>query len=363
MENIHGGDIYNNKVNMDFSVNINPFGIPESVKDAMHEAIEQCDRYPDIKSDGLRKAIAGSLSITPENIITGNGASELFMAIVHAIKPKKAIVPEPSFYGYEYALRAVCCQIDYFNTDLETKDSDIDKTTINIDNISGINKMMQDDISMIFLASPNNPTGQITDKATLTAIIEQCKKRNIFVVLDECFIDFCKKPQSLIGLTKQYENLIVVRAFTKIFAIPGVRLGYLVCGNDMLRNKIQRQLPEWNVSVIAQRAGIACLKDTDYVRKTASYVRRQREYLTAGLLQYGFKVYNSDANFILFYSSIPLYELLLKKQILIRDCSNYRGLKKGYYRIAVRTENENNKLLKAIGECIEEYRAFTADGD
>ena len=147
-------------------------------------------------------------------------------------------------------------------------------------------------------------------------------------------------------------HVIIVRAFTKIYAIPGVRLGYMVCSDPLLLDRIRKQLPEWNLSTYAQAAGIACTKQTEYTVKTVIYVKKEREFLVEGFKRLGLHVYDSDANFILIYSERPLYDMLLKRGILIRDCSNYEGLTKGYYRIAVKQRKENEQLLKAIGDCI-----------
>lgn len=338
MKNIHGGDIYNNKVNMDYSVNINPLGMPDRVKRAMHDAVEHCDRYPDITCGRLRYAVAKDRA---EEVLFGNGASELFMAVVHAIKPRQAVIPIPSFYGYEYAVDAVDCKKIYCNW----KKDGLDEQEL-IQALTG-------DIDLLFLANPNNPTGQTLEKETIGKILNHCRDKNIYVVMDECFIDFCEDAWSAVGMTEQYENLIVVRAFTKLYAIPGVRLGYLICGSPVVRKTISKHLPEWNISGIAQAAGVACTQEKAYVAETRDYVTEQRRKLMAGLTAYGFRVYSSRANFILFYTEIPLYDLLLERGILIRDCSNYRGLTSGYYRVAVKTEEENEKLLKAIGACIE----------
>lgn len=348
MKRIHGGDIYNHKVNMDFSVNINPLGIPERVKAAMHAAIEHCDCYPDIACAGLKQAVAAERA---DNVLFGNGASELFLAIVHAIEPKQAVIPIPSFYGYEYAVDAVGCRKAYCSLQ---EGREVGKELI---------QALTGDIDLLFLANPNNPTGQILERETIVEVLNHCRDRGIYVVMDECFIDFCEGVWSAIDLTDHYENLIVVRAFTKLYAIPGVRLGYLVCGSRTEVKRIESHLPEWNVSVIAQAAGIACMGEEAYVARTRAYVSEQRRKLTAGLTAYGFRVYDSRANFLLFYTELPLFKLLLDKGILIRDCSNYRGLTSGFYRVAVKTEEENEKLLKAIGVCIEEYRAFTANGN
>lgn len=354
MKSIHGGDIYNNKVNMDFSVNINPLGIPHSVKEAMSDALSHADRYPDMACSGLKKAISeyftqqGS-SIQSEDVIPGNGASELFMAIAHAIKPQKAVLPAPGFFGYEHVLRAVGCDIGYFMLDEQSDFSPAAR-------LDALMDMLTDDTDIFFIANPNNPTGYIADSTFMKQIIGHCKEKHIYVVADECFMGFCEKNYSVLSLLCDYDNLIVVRAFTKLFAIPGVRLGYMLSKNEALRQKVQRNLPEWNVSVLAQMAGDACIKESEYIKETASYVSRQRRLLSDGLKKLGFKVYKSDADFILFYSKLPLYDILLNKGILIRDCSNYVGLSEGYFRVAVKTFNENVRLLKVIGECIEKIK-------
>lgn len=354
MKSIHGGDIYNNKVNMDFSVNINPLGIPHSVKEAMSDALSYADRYPDMACSGLKKAISEyftqqGCSIQSEDVIPGNGASELFMAIAHAIKPKKAVLLAPGFFGYEHVLRAVGCDIGYFLLDEQSDFSPAAR-------LDALMDMLTDDTDIFFIANPNNPTGYLADSTFMKQIIGHCKEKHIYVVADECFMGFCEKNYSVLSPLCDYDNLIVVRAFTKLFAIPGVRLGYMLSKNETVRQKVQRNLPEWNVSVLAQMAGEACIRESEYIKETASYVSRQRRLLSDGLKKLGFKVYKSDADFILFYSKLPLYDILLNKGILIRDCSNYVGLSEGYFRVAVKTFNENVRLLKVIGECIKKIK-------
>ena len=216
-------------------------------------------------------------------------------------------------------------------------------------------EMLTDDVDLVFLANPNNPTGQCVDKALGFRILQKCKEKNIVAVFDECFIEFVGEEFSFIDRLEQFPNLILVRAFTKIYAIPGVRLGYLLCSDTGLRKRIQRQLPEWNLSTFAQAAGIAAIRENAYVKESAAFVKRERLFLENKLKELGMKVYPGDANYLLIHTEIPLYERLLKRQILIRDCSNFAGLTSGYYRIAVRTREENEMLWKAIGECIESY--------
>lgn len=340
MTGVHGGDIYRNQVNMDFSVNINPLGIPDEVEMALHKAVSRCSEYPDILAWKLKKAVSSALTIREEHLLFGNGASELFLGIVHAIRPKKTMIPIPSFYGYEYVSEAVEADMVYYplkdNEDFFLGDKFLEKLT--------------EDVDLLFLANPNNPTGKLMSKEYLKKLLKTCKNKGIFVVLDECFIEFCGKEFSMLTKIEEYDNLLLVRAFTKIYAIPGVRLGYLVSSNSMLLERIRKQLPEWNLSTFAQEAGIACISQSTYIAKTVDYVREERRFLLDRLKQLGLRTFTGEANFILLYSEKPLYEELLKKGILIRDCQNFRGLTQGYYRIAVKTREENEILLKAIGE-------------
>ncbi|MDE7266136.1 MAG: aminotransferase class I/II-fold pyridoxal phosphate-dependent enzyme [Lachnospiraceae bacterium] len=340
---IHGGDLYRNHVNLDFSININPLGVPQSVKEAMYQAIETCNRYPDIMAEHLTNSVSSAYDVPAEYLLFGNGSSELFMAVVHGITPKKTVIPVPSFYGYEYAARASDGEIVYYKMTPENK----------FCLTSSLFSILSQDVELLFIANPNNPTGNVIEKEIIKKILDYCKKRKIYVVLDECFVEFCDGDYSMLPDIEAYENLILVRAFTKIFSIPGVRLGYLVCSNQNVMQKIKRHIPEWNLSCFAQVAGCACCafaEQTDFIKNTVEYINKERQFLEDAFRQKGFRVFHSDANFLLIFHETPLYERLLEQRILIRDCSNFRGLGKGYYRIAIKNRAENESLLKAIGE-------------
>lgn len=348
MTQIHGGDIYTNDIDIDFSVNINPLGIPATVKSALHEAIEKCSEYPDINSQELCQKLSAWLNIPAEYLLFGNGASELFMAISHAVNPDKVLIPVPSFYGYRYAANAAGAELVYYYLK-EENDFAFDGDFL---------AALTEDIDMLFLANPNNPTGKVLDRQYLIRILEKCRKNDILLVLDECFIEFCQGKNLLLDELDKYPNLIVIRAFTKIFAIPGVRLGYMLCSDRVLLQKVKAHIPEWNLSTFAQWAGLCCMGQDEYISKTIECVKTERDFLTHGIKELEAKglrirAYESDVNFILIKTDIPLYDRLLQKKILIRDCENFEGLSKGYYRIAVKLRSENEKLLKAIGECIE----------
>lgn len=343
MEQRHGGDIYRNQVNMDFSVNTNPFGMPASVEAALKDAIRHVTEYPDPKASALYSAVADRLLVPKEWLCFGNGASELFLAIVHALRPKKILLPVPSFYGYVHVGEAAGSEMVSYRLE-EEKDFLLQEDFF--DHIT-------EAIDLIFLANPNNPTGRTIDHEYGIRVLEQCKKKHVTVVMDECFIEFAGEERSFYKYLREFDNLIIVRAFTKTYAIPGVRLGYLLCSNSKLCGKIQMQLPEWNLSSFAQAAGIAAAREDDYVRESVAYVKDERIRLTSELRNMGIKAFDSEANYILIYSDVALYDRLLDKKILIRDCSNFAGLDRGYYRVAVRTREENDKLVKAIGEYIE----------
>ncbi|MDE6388072.1 MAG: aminotransferase class I/II-fold pyridoxal phosphate-dependent enzyme [Lachnospiraceae bacterium] len=347
VQSIHGGDIYRNQVDIDFSVNVNPFGTPEAVIRAMYRAVEQCGRYPDIEAEKLKRSVGGQLAIPEEYLLFGNGASELFMAVIHGIKPKKTVIPVPSFYGYEYAARAAESEIFYY--EMKPKD--------NFCVTSEIYDVLPKDTELLFLANPNNPTGALLDKEAIKAFLRHCEERRIYVLLDECFIEFSGEEKSLRSEVEQFNNLIVVRTFTKIFTIPGARLGYLVCKNKPLLRKIAGQIPEWNLSCFAQEAGCACAGQTDFIHRTKEYVRQERVFLEDGLRRQGFRIFPSMANFILLYREEgacerTLYTQMLEQGILIRDCKNFRGLGRGFYRVAVKSREENEKLLQAVAKIL-----------
>lgn len=339
---IHGGDIYRNRVQLDFSVNINPFGMPETVKEALENAVGDAVRYPDICAEQLTAAISAWTNVPKEQLVCGNGASELFMAAVHALHPKKILIPVPSFYGYEKAAKAAGCELSFYELSKENGYA-LEE---------GILEKLTEEVDLLFLANPNNPVGNLIEPSLLTGIAKRCRKQNITLVLDECFIAFTgtQKMDSFCVRMMEYPNVIIIQAFTKLFAIPGVRLGYLMCGNRETAAQIREQLPEWNLSVFAQKAGTAACNETEYVKTSVDFICKEREWLKEKLEKQNIYVYPSKANYLLLKTKLPLYDGLLKRGILIRDCSDFRGLGREYYRVAVKSREENEELLKAIEE-------------
>ena len=186
----------------------------------------------------------------------------------------------------------------------------------------------------------------------LEKIAERCQKYGVTLILDECFVMFtgAEERYSFLKKYRNYPGVVIVRAFTKLYAIPGVRLGYLVCSDAALTEAIRADLPEWNLSVFAQQAGCVACGQRAYVEHSVAFVCRERAWLTEQLSEIGITVFASNANFLMIKDGRPLAKELLKKGILIRDCSNYRGLSGAYYRIAVRRREENERLLAALAQ-------------
>ncbi len=340
----HGGNIYNYNDNdiIDFSANINPLGMPSKVKDAAINSAYMWEKYPDPECSKLRKILSKIENIPFENVVTGNGADDLIYRIVHAFKPKKAVICVPTFGEYEKALEEIECTVDRLFLKEEN----------NFCVTADILEMLTPDVNILFLCSPNNPTGNLIPLKLLKKISGKCMENNIVFVCDECFMGFAENGEMYSLKQCINKNSIILKAFTKLYAMPGLRLGYALCGSDNTAEKIHHSGQFWSVSVPAQAAGIAAAAEKKYVCKTIDYVKKEREFLRCKLQKFGIKVFPSAVNYLLFKADKRLDDRLIEKGILIRNCANYRGLGEGFYRIAVRTHEENKRLLTAVGRCI-----------
>lgn len=335
----HGGDIYHNDIKYDFSVNTNPLGLPLIVKEKLAENIDIFSKYPDIQCSQLYEAVSVAENVPGESLLFANGASEIFKLAVDAIKPRKALVTAPSFLGYSHVLNGAGAGIEYYYLE-EGKNFALD---------TDILEKIPTGCDMVFLCSPCNPTGKIISKEVLLGILSYCEENKIYLVMDECFLGFLPDYERLSMKSSLQSNyLIVVNAFTKLYAMAGLRLGWCVCGNKMLLGKMRQVQPEWSVSVPAQIAGVYALKDKDYIIRTRELIVKERLKMAEFLENKGIKVFPSDANFLLVKSKVNLYEKLLSKYILIRQCSNFAGLSDEFYRIAIRSSEENKIFMEAL---------------
>lgn len=345
---MHGGNIYGNEIEYDFSVNLNPLGTPESVRDALAAALNHVEEYPDPKYRELRRKLANYWQLAEKQLVLGNGASELILGIIRTLAPKTCMVTAPCYSGYETALNAAApsCRIHRISLRAE------DDFTLPENICQEIARVKP---NLLILTNPNNPNGKRISVNRLREIADACRTEGTVLLMDECFLALSGGDEDSLIHCIRSEALpaVVLRAFTKTFAIPGVRLGYAVCSAPMAE-RIRRELPEWNLSVFAQYAGRAALEaaaggTSGYLTASVEMVAREREYLMAELESLGLRVFPSDANYILFqFRDRELHQKLLDKGILIRDCRDYHGLTAGFYRTAVRTHRENTALLRCL---------------
>lgn len=348
----HGGNIqkavdeYNLEELIDFSANINPYGLAKSVREAIINNIDEIVHYPEPHAMQLREALGRLYNLAPANIVVGNGAVELIYILCQLLQPRKTLIISPSFSEYERASRASNSEIQYAFLE-ERLDYNSPMRDI-------IVKIKGNDL--IFLCNPNNPTGTLYTKEDVELLIEHAENNGAYIVVDESFMEFIRSEDkfSVLDLVPRYHNLMVLRSMTKFYALPGLRLGFAVADEEVLV-PLYRAKDPWNVNTLAQKAGLAALADTTYQRRSRTYTRTEINYLYEELLHFRkLKVYEPTVNFILAkiiaddLNASSLREQLLQQGILIRDCSNYPGLNDKYIRFAVRTRAENDALIDAL---------------
>ena len=340
----HGGDIYSSDYQIDFSVSLNPLGTPESVIAAACEGAARAAQYPDIRCRDLRMALSEKEQIPGEWILFGNGAAELIYAAVLSLRPAKALLVSPGFSEYERALKSAGCQIRYYPC-LER-----DGFLLREDFADWI----EEDTELLFLCNPANPTGALIPDEVMQRVLQKCRALHIRVIVDECFIRLTEKGAagSVKGYLDQMPELMVLDAFTKTYAMAGLRLGYALCPDPDFREKMESVLQPWNVSVPAQRAGLAALREDQYLADAVRLITQQRLYMTDQLRRLGLTCFAGSANYLLFRGPENLAGLCARRGILIRDCSDFRGLGRGYYRIALRQKYENDQLLQVLSEVL-----------
>ncbi len=348
MIGIHGGDWAGYETEygslpLDFSANVSPLGLPDGVREAAVQALQEADRYPDPLCRMLRARLAQRHGIPAAQIVCGNGAADLIFRICRVLRPKRALLTAPDFGEYEQALREENCEIR--SVIRKEREDFLLHWEALAENIRGA--------ELLFLSNPNNPTGLVTGREEMRKILRLCRDENCVPVIDECFLDFTEASEtdSVIPDLGQLPELVILRAFTKTYAMAGLRLGYALCGSGAFAERLQSAGQPWPVSNVAQAAGIAALKEKDYVNRLRALISEERPRMIRELTALGLRVISGEANYLLFCCEDGgVGEKLRKRGILIRDCRNYAGLSEGWYRIAIRTEAENKRLLQALRE-------------
>jgi threonine-phosphate decarboxylase len=366
----HGGRA---KVSYDFSINLNPLGVMESVKSVVLNSAGDDDfymNYPPSYPIEVESALSDCNNIEYDKISLGIGASELIDRLIRVIKPSKGLLLSPCFSEYERCLSNQGCKIVYHNL-LEDNDFCVEENIL-----SSIEKLDKGDI--FFICTPNNPNGRLVPIEILVKCIEICDEKGVYLVLDISFLDFTKSyginiiekgdksnvethyDESLNKLSIASKYVFLLNTFTKLFSIPSLRIGYGFSNNKVLIKSLNTNYIPWSISTLAQRVAVTICEDEHYskwIEDTKNVVEEVRVDLVDKLSKYPITIYKSDANFILFkdQNNNRLREELLKYDISIRDCSNYRGLDESYYRIAIKNKTDNEYLLKILSKIYGEY--------
>lgn len=360
IDRIHGGNIRqylqgawpkNRGGLIDFSANINPLGLSPKVKDAIIKNIQGVVHYPEPDSRSLKKSLGAFLHIDYRNIAAGNGSIELIYLIPKALRLKKVLIISPAFSEYELAARANGVKIIFLPTK-EEQDFKIGLTEL---------ARLIPEVNLVFLGNPNNPVGSRLSLEELRFLVKRCKKYGTILAVDEVFMDFVPThdEDSLVFLAPRNKIILVLRSLTKFFALPGLRIGYAIGHRNLVKRISHLQYP-WNINSLAQAAAEAVLKDKDYINASREYVAKEKGYLFGRLKSIaGLKVYPPSSNFILckledcaIESAKVLNARLIKKGIVVRNCSNFRGLNQRFFRVAVRRRTENLKLIMAMKEVL-----------
>lgn len=335
---------------LDFSANINPLGLAGSVQQAIDQSIKLIVHYPDAEAALLKAAISSYYNVDVEAITAGNGAVELLYVLAHTLRPKRVLIPAPSFSEYQRAARAADAEVEYAYL------SPANNFAVDIDAIC--NRLHH--VDMVFIGNPNNPTGTLLPRSALERLVSAAGQAGVLVVIDESFIDFISDGHAYTcrPLLTQYDNLVIVHSLTKFYAIPGLRLGFAL-SNPRLAGRLHAAKDPWNVNLIAQAAGVAALSDQCYQETSRQVVECEKKILYAGLQALtGLKPFLPSVNYILIdiaatgQTAARLQQTLAEQGILIRDCSNYPGLSPYYIRVAVKLHEQNKMLLMRLEQAV-----------
>lgn len=340
----HGGDILtyfgNRRKNIiDFSSNINPIGYPKGLEDKLIKSFEDLRTYPDIKYRVLKSNLSEYLGCNSSNLIAGNGAVEIIDSFIMSFE--RVVVTIPSFS--EYVERASVHKKEAIRISL------------------GMDFMVKPEMfeivkkgDLVILGNPNNPTGKRLSKESLLEIYGIISKKNAFLLLDEAFYEFCPIDYDSVQLfqTFNYKNVGIIRAATKFFGIPGIRLGYCCADVITARMITDNQIP-WSINSFATTASEIIFKDKEFIESSKEYIERERGHIFSALAQFKIlQAYATEANFILIrlfgVSEEKIFDSLLEKGILVRKCSSFEGLVGDHIRIAIKSRSDNEKLINAL---------------
>jgi threonine-phosphate decarboxylase len=350
----HGGDAHewarragiDPREIIDFSASINPLGPPPRARKAFLKSTRDVSRYPDAYGVRLKEALARRHGLEAEEVLVGNGSTQLIYLICRALRPRKALVVGPAFSEYANALKLASADVSFFPL---AADSDFKFST------KKFLSEWQKNEDIAFLSTPNSVTGQMLPKAEVEEIARRSLIRKTLLVVDEAFIDFAES-ESVTTRVQQNPYLIVLRSLTKYYALPGLRLGFLVAHSRRVKQLVAHLEP-WSVNGPAQTVALACLADGEFHSKTRRWLEKEKVFFLESLAGLkGLRPFPSAANFALVkiadpgFTALELRSFLLQRKILIRACDSFLGIGDGYFRVAVRRRKENQLLIEALDD-------------
>lgn len=338
--NKHGGYQGENEKMLDFSVNINPLGIPDGIREKLILGIAELVKYPEISGTSAIKKIAADLDVRPENVILGNGAIELIYLFARSMGPAKALIIQPTFNEYERALKLYGWEVSHYILTAE------DGFFINPDTLQAV--IDKEKPQAVFLCNPNNPTGHAYSSAAISAMVARAAPE-ITWFLDESFLDFSNETGSLSLLKSEHRAIFILKSLTKFYALPGLRIGYGVAGPVIIK-KMERFKEPWTINALGLIAVTAVYDETAYAEKTKAYIKKERQRVYQELVQIdGIKVFKSDTDFHLcrlLQGTVKALQTDLEKAgMSLRTCEDFNGLDDSYFRIAIKKAEDNTKLL------------------
>ncbi len=331
-----------------FSANVNPLGVSPLLKATLSEKIDAITSYPDREYTSLRKCIAEYCGTTYENILVGNGSTELISLFIQIRQPKKALILGPTYSEYERSISLEGGTSLYY----PLKEAD----NFQLDTDDFISKL-NENIDLVVLCNPNNPTSTAITRKEMRRILDACKQFDIFVMVDETYIEFSENYDKInaVPLTAHYNNIIILRGTSKFFAAPGLRLGYAITGNRQLIDYINTHKNPWMINSLAVVAGEIMFQDKEYIEKTKALISSERDRMFAAFDSHpDYKPYPASGNFILVrilnenVTSDMLFERAIKEKMMIRDCSSFPFLDQHYIRFCVMRPEDNDRLLKCL---------------
>jgi threonine-phosphate decarboxylase len=359
----HGGNVYKvareRRISVDrivdFSASINPLGFPTAGLRAIRSALKQIVHYPDPACWKLRQELAQQCGVDPDMILVGNGSTEMIHLLPRALAIKSALIIGPTFEEYAHALAEEGSSVQYVHARREERFRAPVKEVL---------RQLADKRSSfdaVLLCNPNNPTGRVMNRLETRKLAEAVDRQQGWLIVDEAFIDYCQ-AQSVVSMLGEYPRMMVLRSLTKFYAMPGLRIGYLV-GASKVVDRLKDRQPPWSVNSLAQEASLAVLHDHAYAEKSRAFMKRERSRFMRGLRSLsGLRIYPSAANFVLIElpataNAGEVTDRLASKRLLVRDCSTIPGLTGPMIRVAIRIATENRQLIATLGACLRKRKA------